>query len=306
MSRREQPRERDAVRPGVDTILVVEDDVASRVALADLLEDEGYRVLTAGDANQALAVVEREAPLLIVSDVRMPNGDGLELVSRLRNKMGSQIRIVLVSAHDDREHRLAGLELGADDFLAKPVDPEELLARIHGQVRRARRERELARYAAHDPLTGVLNRRGIHTVLRREVDRVRAAGVDLSILLVDVDHFKALNDRYGHAVGDTVLRQIAAHLTRNLRLGDHVGRIGGDEFVVSLPGVTAGAAAVLAERIRTLRLTLFGENDGNIEVTVSAGIATLGSSDTVDSLIERADQRMYRVKRDSAPPPAVG
>ena len=280
-------------------ILVVEDDALSRDAMAALLRDEGHVVTTAADGVEAMVSVEHEVPELVITDVRMPRGDGLYLVQRLRARPdAAQIPILLVSATGDPARRAAGLDLGADDFLVKPVDGGELLARVRAQVRNLRNRRELERRAILDSLTGVVNRRGIRAVLQKEEQRARRHGTPLSVLMVDIDRFKALNDRFGHQVGDTALRHVARGLADAVRLADHVGRWGGDEFLVVLADTDAVAAAALADRLRDLRLPplAVGDADG-VAVTVSIGAATLRPGDTIDTLVERADREMYRVKR---------
>jgi two-component system, cell cycle response regulator len=288
-------------------ILVVEDDVLARDAMAELLRDEGYRVTTATDGVAAIAAIDDELPDLVISDVRMPGADGFDVVRRLRSRPTSeQTPILLVSAESEAHRRVVGLDLGADDFLTKPVDPGELLARVRSQLRRAEERGELARRAVSDPLTGVLNRRGIGAALQREEQRARRTGGSLSVLMVDVDHFKALNDALGHQVGDTVLRQVARSLTDAVRAVDHVGRFGGDEFLVVLPDADAAAAGALALRLRSLRLPALGiDGDRELEVTISIGTATLRADETIDTMVERSDREMYRVKRTGELPVVV-
>jgi len=259
--------------------------------MAALLRDDGYHVVTAGDGAAGLAAVEQAPPALVISDVRMPRSDGLELIARVRAlPRETYVPILVVSAFGDTAERVAALDRGADDFLRKPVDPRELLARVRVHLRRSTRDHELERRAVIDPLTGVPNRRGIFAVLRREHERMRRTGAAMSVLMVDVDHFKQLNDELGHQAGDTALRQIAAALVRAVRAIDHVGRIGGDEFLIVLPDTDADAAASLATRVRALRFPS----------TVSVGVATLRPDDpdeTIDVAVRRADLDMYRIRR---------
>jgi two-component system cell cycle response regulator len=193
--------------------------------------------------------------------------------------------------------RIRGLDLGADDFVAKPVDFGELLARVRAHLRRAQERDELERRSLLDPLTGVLNRRGIAAELNRELHRARRSGAHLSVLMVDVDHFKALNDTHGHQAGDTVLRHVAGALVAAVRVADQVGRYGGDEFLVVLPDTDLEAATALATRLHAVRLPRLALCGAELEVTASIGAATLLGDDTVDSLVERADRQMYRVKK---------
>ena len=283
-----------------DRILIVEDDPSTREALESLLTTHGYEVETASDGSEAIEQVDHEPPSLIISDVRMPGVGGLDLVRKLRQTAtAADVPIIMMSGNNERRRRVDALDLGADDYLAKPVDAEELLARVRVHLRHAHRHQELARRAVVDPLTGLLNRAGILSVLRRARDRAERTGEPLSILAVDVDRFKELNDRHGHHAGDGALRQIARALVDGVRLDDHVGRIGGDEFVVVVPdGGDAGARA-LAERLRTLPLTrLEIEGSEAIVMTLSIGVATLEAGESLDSLLQRADGAMYLDKRD--------
>lgn len=285
-------------------ILVVEDDQNARDALTTLLADEGYRVTAAEDGVAALEAALRDPPSIVISDVNMPLGDGFDLVKRLRTDQATaHVPIVLLSALSAPNRRVHGLDLGADDFLAKPVDIDELLARVRAHLRRAQDREALERRSLIDPLTGVLNRRGIAAELQRELQRARRASVPLSVLMIDVDRFKSINDNYGHQAGDTVLRHVSAAVASAVRVVDHVGRYGGDEFLVVLPGTSAEAASVLAGRLRSLRLPRLAiPSDVEIAVTISIGVATFRDDETAQQLLERADQAMYRVKRSSQPP----
>jgi two-component system, cell cycle response regulator len=284
-------------------ILVVEDDPDAREALSDLLTSFGYEVATAGDGDEALAEVEREIPDLVVSDVCMPHTDGFRMVERLRSATGPRyVPVILVSARSDIERRVIGLDVGADDYIAKPVEAEELLARVRAQLRRVERQKELLQRTILDELTGVLNRRGLIDVLEREFKRADRLQSPLSVLVVDVDDFKEINDTYGHAVGDAVLERIADFLGGQLRGSDQVGRLGGDEFVVILPHTSGLDAGALAERLRTMdRVGVELPGAEQLEVHLSVGAATCHPGRDLDvgsdELLHRADQAMYREKR---------
>lgn len=288
-----------AAEASSDRILVVEDDDDIREALEALLEEHGYAVDTASNGEQAFAMVEEDPPSLVISDVMMPGIDGFQLVEKLRERPASaDIPIILLSALREPDTRIAGLDLGADDYISKPTRPDELLARVRVHLRHAHRHQALTRRSLIDPLTGTLNRRGILSVLRRERERALKSGTPLSVLMLDVDGFKALNDTYGHKAGDTVLRNLARAIVEAVRVVDHVGRLGGDEFVVAVPDGDPVAAAGLAARLAVLQLPpLEVEDHARLEVHVSVGVATLGPGETIDELLERADEEMYRRKR---------
>ena len=282
-----------------DRILVVEDDPSTREALESLLTAHGYEVDTASDGMEAIEHVDHDAPSLIISDVRMPGVGGLDMVKALRERANSaDVPIIMVSGMTERQRRVAALDIGADDYLPKPIDSEELLARVRVHLRHARRHQELARRAVIDPLTGLLNRAGILSVLRRARERSERSGEPLSVLAVDVDRFKQLNDHYGHNAGDHALRQIARALSDGIRLADHVGRLGGDEFIVVVPDAIAAANA-LADRLRAVPLARVLVSPGEeIVITLSIGAASLEPGESIEALIGRADAEMYRDKRE--------
>jgi diguanylate cyclase (GGDEF)-like protein len=282
-----------------DHILLVDDDRVALDALASLLRDEGYNVTTATDGAAALATIAHAPPAMVISDVQMPRSDGYQLVRRLRaDRTTKHVPILLLSALGQPARRVIGLDLGADDFLSKPVDFGELLARVRVHLRHAHDREALERQSLVDPLTGVLNRRGIHGVLVRELARVARTPAPLSVLMVDVDRFKRINDEHGHAVGDTVLRHVARALEDTVRAADHVGRYGGDEFLVVLADADAADAALLVDRLRERGLPpLAVEGGADLLVSVSLGVATLQPDESVDELVARADAAMYRVKQ---------
>jgi diguanylate cyclase (GGDEF)-like protein len=291
---------------GAEHILVVEDEPVAREALATLLGDEGYRVTAVRDGLAALDVVKHDPPALVLSDVRMPRADGFDLVRRLRARATTaHIPILLISALAAPERRVRGLDLGADDFLAKPVDFGELLARVRMHLRRVRERRELEQRALVDGLTGVLNRRGITIELEREIRAARHGGRNLCVLMVDIDAFKRLNDEHGHQAGDTALRHVANALVGAVRTVDRVGRYGGDEFLLVIPDTDPQALAALAGRLRTLRLPrLAVDPEREVDLTISIGPACLHAGERMEDLIARADRAMYRVKRTGELPVA--
>jgi diguanylate cyclase (GGDEF)-like protein len=292
-----RPRPRRSGRPA--RILVVDDHAGSREALAGLLEDDGYEPITAKDGADALVKVAEQPPDLIITDVVMPNADGFALVSRLRQRSAlSDTPIILISGIDDDSRRVDGLDLGADDYLPKPLDPDELLARIRVHLRHAFRSREIIARSATDELTGLLNRAGILQVLERERERARRDGTPLAVLVVDVDDFKSINDTYGHNAGDVVLRCIADDIVRAVRINDRVGRYGGDEFLVVAPNTGMSAVEIVAERIkRSQRRPLDLGNGVMLTTSVSVGSAVDHGDMDMKTLFNSADVEMYRYKR---------
>jgi diguanylate cyclase (GGDEF)-like protein len=280
-------------------VLVVDDDPVQRSGLRLVLSQCGYRVRTAASGHEALACVCEHVPDIIVADVNMADGDGLEMTRELRAlAAGRDLPVILISGKSAVDQRVDGLDAGADDFMAKPVDPNELLARIRTHLRRAERTHSLVQQSTHDDLTGALNRGAIVEELRRELKRSLRTDTPLSVMMVDVEDFKSINDEYGHTVGDQVLRRIAESLGRTLRVTDRVGRFGGDEFVLVLPELPAKSTGALIARLRRA-----WERSGlpavirQRTIGISIGAATARQGDSIEALVRRADEAMYRDKR---------
>ncbi len=279
-------------------VLIVEDEPVSREALVTLLEWEGYDVRSAQGGEDAIALLTDWAPDVVVSDVSMPRGHGFGLVSALRRREDCRdTAILLMSARDDVTRRVSGLDIGADDFLGKPIDPEELLARIRVHLRNANRRRRLQRASLTDGTTGLLNRDGLIKAIHHEIERAKRNSV-FSVLVFDLDHFKDLNDTFGHAVGDHVLEAAASNLRDVARSVDHCGRWGGDEFVVVLSTCDATEARVALERFRAAIEQPFVCDDGQIiPIRCSIGAATYSEGDAHESLLAEADRAMYLDKQ---------
>jgi diguanylate cyclase (GGDEF)-like protein len=284
-------------------ILVVDDDDGARTVLRDLLLSEGYVAKSARDGAEALDMVrERPAFDLVVSDVCMPHLDGFRLFSEIRALAhGAELPVILLSAFEPNDRRVHALDLGADDFVAKPVDSSELLARIRSHLRRAQRTQRLLSQAETDELTSLPNRRNMMERLRRESAQAAAEGRDLSVILIDVDGFKPINDCHGHLAGDQVLRALGAAMKAALRKQDVVGRIGGDEFLAVLPDTDGEGARHVAMRIRELVYACEDFPAPLIhKVRVSLGVASTNSQEKlVDDLLARADEHLYLDKADA-------
>ena len=283
-------------------ILIAEDQPTSALYLRRTIEKLGHEVTVAPDGEVAWQkLLEGDIPLLI-SDWMMPYLDGPELCRRLRKTQDDRyIYIILLTSLDRREDRLNGLRAGADDFLTKPPDPDELAIRLeiaeriiamHDQL--ARQNARLADLATTDELTGVKNRRRFREDLDLLFAQAERQATPLSVIMLDIDHFKQFNDQFGHPAGDRVLREVGSTLKSILRGHDVVARYGGEEFVVLLPGTESEEAMDVAERLRTAI-----EEHQWIErkITASLGVTT-SSSDTPDSatLVDHADRALYHSK----------
>ena len=282
-------------------ILVAEDDpISQRVLQANLLE-WGYDVTVASDGGEAWAIMRQaESPSLVISDWMMPGMDGLTLCRKIRQmERPGYIYFIILTA---KKGVVEALEAGADDFLTKPFNPEELKCRIRIGERILNLERRILELANTDVLTGLLNRRAFMEKIRQEISRTQREKRPLSLIMADIDHFKRINDAYGHQAGDLVLQRFAEQLTASTRPYDFTGRYGGEEFIVCLPGTGRSGAGSIAERIR--RQTedmeiMLPDESGPIRITASFGTASHeeGPRVDVDLLIKRADEALYRAKR---------
>lgn len=286
-------------------VLVVEDDERIVKICESVLGSGGYRVASAGDGLALFQTIERDAPDLIVLDLMLPGMDGVEILSRLKaNPVARDVPVVVLTAIADLKTKVKTLYLGADDYLVKPVNSLELLARVRANLRKHECEHRLKYQldrafveSVTDPLTGLYNRRYLETMLERELALQRRGGRTLCVMMIDIDEFKAVNDRHGHAAGDAVLRELAAILRRELRTSDLAVRMGGDEFLVVLPDAQPEQAAAIAERLRAgLGSRAFPEI-GSCAVTASIGIVQAGAEAGMAGLLRSADEALYRAKR---------
>jgi diguanylate cyclase (GGDEF)-like protein len=290
-------------------ILVVEDSLTSVAVISRDLR-EFYTLLHARDGEQAWEMLLVDPRIeLVITDVQMPRLTGQQLLKLIRQSPVTRIRnlpvIVMTTAEDKSEKHLAFLN-GANDFLNKPVDSLELQARVNVHHRLSRTiyqlevsQEALAELATTDSLTKLKNRRLLYTQAEQNLNACRRYGKDMSLLLLDIDHFKKVNDTFGHHAGDEVLIRVASLLAQMVREVDTVARFGGEEFAVLLPETNRLGAAVLGERIRAAvereMIVVAGQN---IPVTVSIGITTLAAEDveSIDQLLGIADRRLYLAK----------
>ncbi|MGE4246007.1 MAG: PleD family two-component system response regulator [Parvibaculaceae bacterium] len=287
--------------------------VDNRENLADRIKQAlGNRHTLSVSVDPQLAVFEaaEQQHELIIVNLDLENYDGLRLCSQLRSlERTRQTPILIIFDPDDHQRMFRALDLGVNDYLVRPVDRQELLARVNTQIKRWRYTEKLRvamqqslELAVTDPLTGLFNRRYMETHVNMLADNAANRGKSLSLLIVDVDHFKPVNDTHGHAVGDRVLKELSERIRRNIRSIDLPCRIGGEEFMVALPDTSADVAARIGERLReavSCRPFNVGAKDGPIGVTISVGVATLDDgADTLESILKRADDALYRAKRE--------
>ena len=290
-------------------ILLAEDSAFYRSVITNHLKQWGFDFLVAQNGKEAWKLLLRpDGPRLAILDWVLPEIEGVELCRRLRNRAEGDgyVYTLLLTGKSQKEEMLEAMDAGADDFLAKPFDPAELKAHLLVGKRIVELQQRLAsindalRFSAtHDSLTQIWNRGEVLTFLRRELARARRAATPLGVVLVDVDHFKKVNDELGHQAGDLVLLEMAKRLSRNLREYDGVGRYGGEEFLLVIPGCNLATTVRRVDEIRAaISSEPFLSPAGARVVTVSMGAAAAEASDTADVLLCRADEALYRAKRE--------
>lgn len=289
----------------IPVVLIVDDAPTNVKLLANALRHE-YRVKVAICGEDALQGAQLDPqPDLILLDVMMPEMDGYEVCRRLKSDPVTQsIPVIFVTARDTDEDQELGFNLGCVDYITKPFSIPIMKARIRTHLRLKRQTDALERLSHIDQLTGLANRRQLATTFEMEFKRAAREGMPLSILIVDIDHFKDYNDHYGHGAGDVCLCQVASSLMNSLsRPGDLVTRYGGEEFVVILPATDSADAYALGERLREniVQLNLphaFSSAASVVSVSIGGTTADLPSDlDSLESLLERADRMLYRAKQ---------
>jgi diguanylate cyclase (GGDEF)-like protein len=280
-------------------ILIADDDPAMRRILVKILQNANYEVLAAADGREALDLMRSECARFVVTDWDMPVLNGVELCQALRRNEDSHYVYIVMLTGSYKDSLVEGLGCGADDFITKPVDSRELLARLQAGSRIVDLESRLRELVKCDSLTGVLNRRTFFEILDKEWHRSTRSAEPMSCIIMDVDHFKSVNDTFGHQAGDRVLQDIARALQYHCRVPDHVCRYGGEEFCILLPNTAAADAMQCAERCRrAIEALTFDGSIGGRRVTASFGVAERdGLSANPAQLVNVADQALLVSKR---------
>jgi diguanylate cyclase (GGDEF)-like protein len=295
-------------------ILVVDDVKLNLQVVANILDKEGYEVTLVSSGYQALERVVSARPDLILLDLMMPEIDGLEVCEKIQsNPELADIPIIFLSASQEQEHLLKAFEKGAVDYVIKPFNPAELLARVkmHLELKYSRQKlqhllqeqiklvQELERLANTDSLTGIWNRRYLLMIAEQEIKRSQRYNCSFAVLLIDIDHFKKINDTYGHSVGDKVIISMTQTVINNLRQVDCFGRFGGEEFVVLLPETDIDEAVIVAERIReNIQHKSIVVQEQTISITISIGVSSYKiGEESIDTILQRADQGLYQAKK---------
>jgi diguanylate cyclase (GGDEF)-like protein len=292
-------------------ILIADDDPVTRKLLERTLTKKGYQVTVMDDGRKAFEHFQKKFFPLVVSDWMMPGMDGLEMCKAIRGvETEGYVFIILLTSRDNRQDIVRGLEAGADDYLTKPFNPAELVARINTGVRVLELERSLKKandeirtLSITDQLTGCYNRLYMAERMDPEIKRAKRYCHWLSVIMCDLDHFKKVNDNYGHQVGDAVLKEFAAIIKNSIRNGvDWAVRYGGEEFVILLPETDLDGAKVVAERLRiSVAATAFSSENGPFSITASFGVTGLNEKTpweklTIDAIIQHADTLLYAAK----------
>jgi two-component system cell cycle response regulator len=290
-------------------LLVVEDRKSSYERLQATLAADHAVELEANPGGALFRVAEGGHDLVVVS-LGLENYDGLRLCSQVRSlERTRNVPILAIAEAEDNARLMRGLEIGINDYLIRPIDKNELLARVRTQIRKKRYAERLRdnvqmsiEAAITDALTSLHNRRYMESHLATLVEQAHVRGKPLTVLVLDIDFFKAVNDTHGHDAGDDVLREFATRLKKSIRGIDLACRYGGEEFVVVMPDTDMAVATMVAERLRrriAAEPFAISRGEHKVEVTISAGLAALGGAkDTAADVLKRADQALYRAKRD--------
>ena len=297
------PSGKPGLSPGKKTplILVVDDNQTNIDIVRSYLKRMGLASRSARNGLKAIELAKNLHPDLILLDVMMPEMDGLEVCKILKNNPAtSAIPVIFLSARKQIDHRVSGMAIGAVDYITKPFEPSELEIRIRSALRTKAMQDMLISQAKTDPLTGLYNWRCFHEVLSEELQRSVENSQPLSLILVDLDMFKIVNDSYGHQMGDKVLCDLSAMISASVRPTDHVARYGGDELIIVLPLTGAEQAKAMAERLcAEIKETTFGDKQFTVEIAGSFGVVTAdpGDEPTAEALVRMADEALYTAKR---------
>jgi len=289
-------------------VLVVDDDDTNRTLVAKALEFEGYTVRTADSGLTGLQVINEWKPHLVLLDVNMPGLNGLETLAKLRVR-DEYVSVIFVSANSRTEDVIRGLDAGADDYVCKPFQVLELLSRVRSQLRIKDLNDNLQRANARlkelvdiDDLTGLFNMRSLYKRLDFELDRARRYGRSVAVIMMDLDHFKRVNDQHDHLFGSFVLTQVGKMIRENIRKVDFGARYGGDEFLVVLTEIGLEGATTFANRLRQrISESTFKNEFYSMDLTASLGLAIVNpNEEEVDArgMVRYADRALYRAKEN--------
>jgi len=279
-------------------VLIADDDAVTRAVVEGWLVAAGYEVIVAADGDAALALALEKEPDLVVLDVSMPGLDGLEVCRALPRATPAPPPVIFLTGHSGTDALVTGLDAGAVDYIVKPLVRDVIVARVRAALRSKALRDDLVTHATRDALTGLLNRRELDARTAGAIAHAQRYERPLSCAMIDVDHFKRVNDRYGHAAGDAVLCEAATRLRETCRETDTIGRYGGEEFIVLLPETSSRDAMVAADRVRRAFCDVAFMSGGvDLHLTASIGIAMWAPTMGVPaSLYSAADRALYHAK----------
>lgn len=282
-------------------IMIVDDSRLNLRLLQDILEDEGFEVHPVNQSSDALQEVQNFRPDIILLDIVMPNIDGFEICKLLKEDARfADIPIIMITAKVEASDVKKALELGAFDYIRKPVDEVEVIARIHSAIKYKEIQDKLKEMATKDGLTGIYNHSLLLELFEKEAARCERLGRDTSFVMIDIDFFKRVNDTYGHQTGDIVLRELASILQNNIRSSDIVGRYGGEEFGIVISEISQNELNEICERIRAkVEVNNFYMGQEAIHISVSIGICTreAGTKLSISDIVKKADEALYLAKK---------
>ena len=295
-------------------VLLAEDNLTQASIMMDYLENNGHEVIHVKDATSVFSAVDNHSPDVILLARHLSGIDGIHICRSLKNNSEtSGIPIIMLTNKSTTSDKIVGLRAGADDYIPEPCDEDELTAVIIARLRTksewddlkqtTRQLREMLTkvetLASVDSLTGLFNRRRFEAVIEKEFKRSMRYNVSLSCLMLDIDHFKKVNDTFGHSVGDGVLLETVKIIQNNIRDVDTVARWGGEEFIIMSPNTSKNNALVVADRIRKSMANQSFPNVGDKKITISIGIADIPDQaiNTKEQLINAADQALYGAKK---------
>jgi diguanylate cyclase (GGDEF)-like protein len=281
-------------------VLIVDDNPVTLALAQARLRDENLDVLCANGGVEGLAKAQKEHPDLVLLDLKMPDMSGYDVCEKLKSDPAmDSIPIIFLTAADSIEDKVKGLDMGAVDYVAKPFDPVELCARVRAALRVKRLQDLLSLRAQLDPLTELWNRQAMETRLRQEWARMSRHEEVMAFVMIDIDHFKMINDHFGHPAGDRVLCATTRLLSAQCRESDMACRYGGEEFAVILPNTRSNDAVIFAERCRQdIENMTLPAHDRVIKVTASFGVADSEGIHVREDLVHRTDEALYQAKHD--------
>lgn len=284
-------------------ILIADDDPLSVLYMQDMLMEWGFEVVRAIDAPQALSLLhDADGPSIAVIDALIAGEDGIELCRAIRDDIaGRYVYVIVLAEHPDAAFVGAAMQAGADDYIGKPFSAEKLRVRVRAGARIAELEQKLRLRESRDALTGIYNRATIFEMLQKELARQARTHHAVSVILCDVDHFKDINDQYGHRGGDDVLQEVVRRMEASLRPYDSFGRYSGQELLGVLPNCEVQGALEVAERMRSAVAAVpVATGQGAVAVSISIGVATLAVDELpkLGELMQRVDEALHRAKQN--------